>query len=176
MLRLRDLAEVRRAYADPPQPLFRVNGEPALGLAISMREGGDILALGKTSQAEMANIVTDLPIGIQAQLVADQASTVDEAISDFTTSLWQAILIVLAVSFIALGVRAGTVVAIAIPLTLAIVFPDDGSDRYRPPARLAGRADHSAGIAGGRCVDDRRRDDAAARGRRPDGSRGGIRL
>jgi multidrug efflux pump subunit AcrB len=123
MLRLRDLAEVRRAYADPPQPLFRVNGEPALGLAISMREGGDILALGKNIGAEMANIVTDLPMGIQAELVADQASTVDEAISDFTTSLWQAILIVLVVSFIALGVRAGTVVAIAIPLTLAIVFP-----------------------------------------------------
>ena len=123
MLRLRDLAEIRRDYADPPQPLFRVNGEPALGLAIAMREGGDILGLGDNIAAEMASIVADLPIGINAQLVADQASTVDEAISDFTTSLWQAILIVLAVSFIALGVRAGTVVAIAIPLTLAIVFP-----------------------------------------------------
>ena len=123
MLRLRDLAEIRRDYADPPQPLFRVNGEPALGLAIAMREGGDILALGDNIAAEMASIVADLPIGINAQLVADQASTVDEAISDFTTSLWQAILIVLAVSFMALGVRAGTVVAIAIPLTLAIVFP-----------------------------------------------------
>ncbi|QQP92939.1 efflux RND transporter permease subunit (plasmid) [Skermanella sp. TT6] len=123
MLRLRDLAEVRRAYADPPQPAFRVNGEPALGLAIAMRDGGDILALGDNIAAEMASIVADLPIGIQAELVADQASTVDEAVSDFTTSLWQAILIVLAVSFLALGVRAGTVVAIAIPLTLAIVFP-----------------------------------------------------
>ncbi|UEM07363.1 efflux RND transporter permease subunit (plasmid) [Skermanella rosea] len=123
MLRLRDLADVRRAYADPPQPVFRVNGEPALGLAIAMREGGDILALGRNIAAEMESIVADLPIGIEAELVADQASTVDEAVSDFTTSLWQAILIVLAVSFIALGVRAGTVVAIAIPLTLAIVFP-----------------------------------------------------
>lgn len=123
MLRLRDLAEVRRAFADPPQPAFRVNGEPALGLAIAMRDGGDILALGDNIAAEMAGIVADLPIGIQAELVADQASTVDEAVSDFTTSLWQAILIVLAVSFLALGVRAGTVVAIAIPLTLAIVFP-----------------------------------------------------
>ncbi|UEM24640.1 efflux RND transporter permease subunit (plasmid) [Skermanella mucosa] len=123
MLRLRDLADVRRAYADPPQPVFRVNGEPALGLAIAMREGGDILALGNNIAAEMASIVADLPIGIEAELVADQASTVDEAVSDFTTSLWQAILIVLSVSFLALGVRAGTVVAIAIPLTLAIVFP-----------------------------------------------------
>ncbi|MGZ8410907.1 MAG: efflux RND transporter permease subunit [Hyphomicrobium sp.] len=123
MLRLRDLAEVRRAYADPPQPLFRVGGEPAIGLAIAMRDGGDILALGDNIEAEMARIIAELPIGIEASLVADQAQTVDEAISDFTTSLWQAILIVLAVSFIALGVRAGTVVAIAIPLTLAIVFP-----------------------------------------------------
>lgn len=122
LLRLRDLAEIRRDYADPPQPLFRVNGERALGLAIAMREGGDILALGDNIAAEMASIVADLPLGIDAELVADQASTVDEAINDFTTSLWQAILIVLAVSFIALGVRAGTVVAIAIPLTLAIVF------------------------------------------------------
>src|SRR5512134_2212684 len=122
MLRLRDLAEVRRAYADPPQPLFRVNGEPAIGLAIAMRDGGDILALGDNITAEMARIVADLPIGIEAHLVADQARTVDEAISDFTTSLWQAIVIVLAVSFIALGVRAGSIVAIAIPLTLAIVF------------------------------------------------------
>ncbi|MGF7206175.1 multidrug efflux pump subunit AcrB [Skermanella aerolata] len=122
LLRLRDLAEIRRDYADPPQPLFRVNGERALGLAIAMRDGGDILALGDNIAAEMASIVADLPLGISAELVADQASTVDEAINDFTTSLWQAILIVLAVSFIALGVRAGTVVAIAIPLTLAIVF------------------------------------------------------
>jgi multidrug efflux pump len=88
-----------------------------------MQDGGDILALGDAISAEMRRIVADLPIGIEASLVADQAQTVDEAISDFTTSLWQAILIVLAVSFIALGVRAGTVVAIAIPLTLAIVFP-----------------------------------------------------
>lgn len=123
MLRLRDLAEVRRDYADPPQPLFRVNGEPAIGLAIAMRPGGDILALGKNIAAEMARISADLPLGIQAHLVADQARTVNEAITDFITSLWQAIAIVLVVSFIALGVRAGTVVAITIPLTLAIVFP-----------------------------------------------------
>jgi multidrug efflux pump len=123
ILRLRDVAEIRRGYADPPQPMFRVNGEPAIGLALSMREGGDILALGEAISAAMARIVADLPIGIETHLVADQARTVDEAINDFTTSLWQAILIVLSVGFIALGVRAGLVVAFAIPLTLAIVFP-----------------------------------------------------
>ncbi|QCG95360.1 efflux RND transporter permease subunit [Azospirillum sp. TSA2s] len=123
MLRLRELAEVRRDFADPPQPLFRVNGQPAIGLAIAMRPGGDILSLGKNISAEMARISADLPLGIQAHLVADQARTVDDAVSDFITSLWQAILIVLVVSFLALGARAGTVVAITIPLTLAIVFP-----------------------------------------------------
>lgn len=122
MLRLRDVAEVRRDLADPPQPLFRVNGEPAIGLAIAMRPGGDILALGRNVSAAMARIGAGLPMGIEAHLVADQARTVDEAISDFITSLWQAVVIVLIVSFVALGVRAGAVVAITIPLTLAIVF------------------------------------------------------
>lgn len=123
MLRLREMAEVRREFADPPQPLFRVNGQPAIGLAIAMRPGGDILSLGRNISAEMARISADLPLGIQAHLVADQARTVDDAVSDFITSLWQAIVIVLVVSFLALGARAGTVVAITIPLTLAIVFP-----------------------------------------------------
>jgi multidrug efflux pump subunit AcrB len=122
MLRLGDIAQVRRDFADPPQPMFRVNGEPALGLAIVMREGGDILALGDNLRETMAAIVTDLPIGIEVTRVANQPVTVDEAINDFTTSLWQAILIILAVSFLSLGVRAGTVVALAIPLTLTIVF------------------------------------------------------
>ena len=77
MLRLSDIAQVRRAYSDPPQPLFRVNGEPAIGLAIAMRDGGDILALGKRSQARMAKITADLPIGIEPKLVADQAVIVE---------------------------------------------------------------------------------------------------
>jgi multidrug efflux pump subunit AcrB len=123
ILRLRDVAEVRRGYTDPPQPMFRVNGKPAIGLAIAMRGGGDILALGSNIKAAMSRITANLPIGIQPTLVADQAEIVDHAITDFTSSLWQAIVIVLAVSFLALGVRAGSVVAIAIPLTLAIVFP-----------------------------------------------------
>ncbi len=123
MLRLSDIAEVRRGVVDPPQPLFRVNGEPAIGLAIAMRDGGDTLALGRNVAQAIAEITADLPHGIEPQLVADQPLTVDQAINDFTTSLWQAIAIVLVVSFVALGVRAGTVVAVAIPLTLAVVFP-----------------------------------------------------
>ncbi|UOK73584.1 efflux RND transporter permease subunit [Ancylobacter polymorphus] len=122
MLRLADIATVRRGYADPPRPLFRTNGEPAIGLAIAMREGGDILRLGRNVDAAMAKITAELPLGIEPHLVADQAVTVAGAISEFMESLWQAILIILVVSFIALGVRAGLMVALTIPLTLAGVF------------------------------------------------------
>ena len=110
------------AIADPPQPMFRVNGEPAIGLAIAMRDGGDILALGQNIKRAMAEITADLPLGIEPKLVADQAVTVESAIAEFMTSLWQAIAIILVVSFISLGVRPGLVIALAIPLTLAIVF------------------------------------------------------
>jgi multidrug efflux pump subunit AcrB len=122
MIRLSDIAEVRRGYSDPPQPLFRVNGRPAIGVAIAMQEAGDILALGRNIKATMAEIVSDLPVGIEPTLIADQAVTVDTAINEFTTSLWQAIVIIIVVSFLSLGARPGAVVALAIPLTLAIVF------------------------------------------------------
>jgi multidrug efflux pump subunit AcrB len=119
---LSDIATIRRGYADPPQPMFLVNGGPAIGLAISMREGGDILGLGKKLKAEMADIRANLPIGIEPHLVTDQSVVVDLAISDFMTSLWQAIVIILGASFVMLGLRPGMVVATAIPLTLAVVF------------------------------------------------------
>ncbi len=122
MFRLGDIATVRRGFSDPPQPMFRVNGKPAIGLAIAMHDAGDILALGKNVRAEMADIKANLPQGIEPILVADQAATVDVAINEFMTSLWQAIVIILACSFVALGMRPGTVVALAIPLTMAIVF------------------------------------------------------
>jgi multidrug efflux pump subunit AcrB len=122
MLRLSDLARVRRGFADPPQTLFRVNGEPAIGLAIAMRDGGDILALGQNIKKAMVEITADLPLGITPRLVADQAVTVRGAIAEFMTSLWQAVAIILLVSFVSLGVRPGLVIALAIPLTLAVVF------------------------------------------------------
>src|SRR5215831_18477727 len=86
ILRLSDIAQVRRAYSDPPQPLFRVNGEPAIGLAIAMRDGGDILALGKNLQSALKELTANLPIGIEPKLVADQAVTVKTAIAEFMTS------------------------------------------------------------------------------------------
>src|SRR5262249_16920843 len=81
MLRLSDIAQVRRGFSDPPQPMFRVNGEPAIGLAIAMRDGGDILALGKNITRAVAAATAELPLGIEIKLVADQAVTVDSAIT-----------------------------------------------------------------------------------------------
>ena len=123
LIRLGDIADVRRAYVDPPQPMFRVNGKTAIGVAIAMRDGGDILTLGRNLQRTMDDITADLPLGITPVLVADQSSVVRTAIGEFMTSLWQAIAIIMAVSVISLGVRAGAIVALSIPLTLAIVFP-----------------------------------------------------
>ncbi|MDM0011295.1 efflux RND transporter permease subunit [Variovorax sp. J22P168] len=121
-IRLGDIATVRRGFSDPPQPMFRVDGKPAIGLAIAMRDAGDILALGKNVKTLMADVTANLPHGIEPTLVADQAVTVDVAINDFMASLWQAIAIILVCSFVSLGVRPGAVVALSIPLTLAIVF------------------------------------------------------
>ena len=104
--------------------MFRVNGQPAIGLAIAMRDGGDILALGHNIDAKRwREITANLPIGIEPMLVADQPVTVEHAIDEFMESLWEAIAIMLACSFVSLGLRAGAVVALSIPLVLAIVFP-----------------------------------------------------
>jgi multidrug efflux pump subunit AcrB len=119
---LSDIARVTRGPADPPQPMFRVNGDDAIGLAIAMRTGGDVLALGRDVEQAMQEIIADLPVGIEAHLVADQPVTVEHAVDEFMEALWEAIAIVLAVSLISLGLRAGAVIAISIPLVLAMVF------------------------------------------------------
>ena len=107
--RLRDVATVRRGYADPPQPMFRFNGEPAIGLAVATAKGADILRFGDALRRRMEEIKTDLPIGIEPHLVADQSIVARAAVSRFTEALWEAIAIVLAVSFLTLGMRAGAV-------------------------------------------------------------------
>ncbi|HXB04949.1 MAG TPA: efflux RND transporter permease subunit, partial [Candidatus Angelobacter sp.] len=122
IIRLGDIARVTRGPADPAQPMFRVNGRDGIGLAIAMRAGGDVLALGKNIEQAMTEITENLPVGIEPTLVADQPVTVEHAVDDFTEALWEAVAIVLAVSLVSLGLRAGAVVAIAIPLVLAAVF------------------------------------------------------
>jgi multidrug efflux pump len=121
-VRLADIAEVRREYADPPDPIFRINGTPGLGLAISMRDGGDVLALGENIHHTMEELKADLPIGIEPIMVANQPDTVHHSINDFMEALWESIAIVLVVSVVSLGLRAGAIVIVCIPLVLAIVF------------------------------------------------------
>jgi len=122
IIRLGDIARVTRGPADPAQPMFRVNGHHGIGLAIAMRTGGDVLALGRNIEQAMTEITENLPVGIEPTLVADQPVTVEHAVDEFMEALWEAVAIVLGVSLVALGLRAGAVVAIAIPLVLAAVF------------------------------------------------------
>ncbi|MBN8942197.1 MAG: efflux RND transporter permease subunit [Rhizobiales bacterium] len=120
--RLSDVATITRGYQDPPTSLFRFDGRPAIALAIGMKPGSNLLEFGKALEIEMRRIQADLPIGVGVHLVSDQPKVVDEAVSGFTRALFEAVAIVLAVSFISLGFRAGFVVALSIPLVLAITF------------------------------------------------------
>ncbi|MBA9033087.1 efflux RND transporter permease subunit [Rhizobium leguminosarum] len=119
---LSDVATIKRGYVDPPSALFRFDGQPAIGLAIGMKQGANLLEFGEGLDAQMKRVVADLPIGVDVHRVSDQPAVVDEAVSGFTRALFEAIVIVLIISFISLGLRAGMVVAISIPLVLAITF------------------------------------------------------
>lgn len=120
--RLTDIAEISRGYVDPPQALFRYNGKPAIGLAIAMRDGGNIQTFGEALHGRMDQLTAELPVGVGVHVVSDQAEVVEEAVSGFTRALFEAVLIVMLVSFVSLGIRAGLVVACSIPLVLAMVF------------------------------------------------------
>ncbi len=120
--RLTDVANIRRGYQDPPSELFRYRGQEAVGLAVGMRQGANIINFGEELHKVMARAEADLPIGIDIHQVADQPQVVDEAVGHFLRALLEAVLIVLAVSFISLGLRAGLVVTLTIPLVLAITF------------------------------------------------------
>ena len=120
--RLADIAEITRGYVDPAAPMFHYNGKPAIGLAIAMIDGGNIQEFGKQLQQRIDDLTAQLPVGVGVHMVSDQAQVVEEAVSGFTSALFEAVVIVLAVSFISLGLRAGLVVAISIPLVLALVF------------------------------------------------------
>ncbi|WP_415359615.1 efflux RND transporter permease subunit [Klebsiella pneumoniae] len=119
---LTDIASIVRRSAEPPAPLFRVNGQPAIGLAISMAPTGNMLEFGQALRSRMNSEAAQLPHGIEMTKIADQSAVVEEAVSGFVHVLGEAVIIVLAVSFVSLGLRAGLVVAAAIPLVLAMTF------------------------------------------------------
>lgn len=120
--RISDVADVRRGFNDPPAPRMRFMAENAIGLAVAMKDGGDILVLGKALEVEFDRIQKNLPAGMQLRKVSDQPAAVKTGVGEFVQVLVEALAIVLLVSFFSLGVRTGMVVALAIPLVLAMTF------------------------------------------------------
>ncbi len=121
-IQLGDVADVYRGFSQPAQPRMRFMGENGIGLAVSMRKGGDIIALGKNLESEFAQLQKTLPLGMKLQKVSDQPVAVQRSIHEFVKVLAEAIIIVLLVSFFSLGFRTGLVVAFSIPLVLAMTF------------------------------------------------------
>jgi multidrug efflux pump len=122
LFRLGDIAHIYRGYVDPPQLKVRYRGQEAITLAIAMRKGGDIIALGRDLKREMARLQRELPLGIEVHPVADQPTVVSRSVNEFMATLTEAVIIVLAVSFLSLGFRTGVVVALSVPLVLAVTF------------------------------------------------------
>ncbi|MGE7958331.1 efflux RND transporter permease subunit [Pseudomonas sp. NPDC089530] len=120
--RIGDVADVRRGFNDPPAPRMRFMGQDAIGLAVAMKDGGDILVLGKALELEFARLQKTLPAGMELRKVSDQPAAVKTGVGEFVRVLVEALAIVLLVSFFSLGVRTGMVVALAIPLVLAMTF------------------------------------------------------
>ena len=130
--RLGDFATIKRQYQDPPRDKMRFNGKEVIGLGISMEKGGNIIALGKDIEKTVSALKAKLPVGIELDRVANQPAAVTASVGEFLHTLIEAVVIVLAVSFLALGLhtkprmrldaRPGLVVALTIPLVLAVTF------------------------------------------------------
>jgi multidrug efflux pump len=122
LITIGDVAEVVRGYVDPQTFVMRRQGRPAVGVGVVMAAGGNVLTLGGGLEKAMADIRGDLPVGMEAAQIADQSQVVTHSIDEFTKSLLEALAIVMAVSFLSLGWRTGAVVALAVPLVLALVL------------------------------------------------------
>jgi multidrug efflux pump len=121
-LTLGDVAEIRRGYQDPRQIAMRFNGKPVIGLGVVMAHGGNVETLGKALDKAMSEVEAGLPVGITVHRVANQPEVVGRSFDEFIWSLIEALAIVLVVSFISLGIRTGVIVALSVPLVLAITF------------------------------------------------------
>jgi multidrug efflux pump len=122
VFRLGDIATIRHGYVDPPSFVVRQQGKPALGIGVVTAKGANILELGKDVTDATADFMRAVPQGINVEQIADQPKVVEHAVSEFVHSFIEALAIVLFVSFVALGWRTGIVVALSVPLVLAIVF------------------------------------------------------
>ncbi len=121
-VRLGDIAQIKRGYADPAAPRIRYMGKDAVGIAVSMKPGGNILQLGDALDVEIKRLQKTLPVGMQLRRIADQPAAVRDSVGEFVRVLAEAVIIVLLVSFFSLGFRTGLVVAVSIPLVLAMTF------------------------------------------------------
>lgn len=119
---LGDVATVTQMYADPETSLMYFNGKPAVGIAVSMAPGGNNLVLGKNLEKEIEKEKSELPAGLDIEQVADQPSVVNDSIHEFTKSLLEAIVIVMAASFLSLGFWSGIVLALCIPVVVCASF------------------------------------------------------
>lgn len=134
VFRLGDVATVRRGYEDPPSFIVRQHGRDAIGIGVSMASGANIITLGGHLKTAMDAAISELPVGIDVTQVADQPHIVGESVGEFLKTFAEALVIVLVVSFLSLGFRTGIVVALSVPLVLAIVFLvmfADGMDLHR---------------------------------------------
>jgi len=122
VFRLGDVATVTRGYVDPPVQKMRFHGREALGVGVTMVKGGDVIELGRALDAQVARIAPQMPVGVEIGAVASMPNSVQRSINEFMRSLAEAVTIVLAVSLLTLGLRTGLVVAISIPLVLAMTF------------------------------------------------------
>jgi multidrug efflux pump subunit AcrB len=122
VFRLGDIATITRGFRDPPEFLVRQRGEPALAVGVVMAKGANILSFGREVRAAVDEFMTSVPQGFDLEQIADQPKVVDEAVVEFERSFLEALAIVLAVSFLSLGWRTGVVVALSVPLVLAITF------------------------------------------------------
>jgi multidrug efflux pump len=122
VFRLGDIADVKRGVVDPASAKMRFNGNEAIGLAVSMRKGGDVIRLGDALSKTVRHVQANLPVGVEIHAVSDQPRVVKESVHEFKKSLGEAVAIVLVVSFFSLGLRTGLVVALCIPLVLALTF------------------------------------------------------
>ncbi|WP_136419544.1 efflux RND transporter permease subunit [Herbaspirillum sp. ST 5-3] len=129
--RLGDFATIKREYKDPPQDKMRFNGKEVIGLGISMEKGGDIIQLGHNLEKTVSDIKNKLPVGIELEHVSNQPKAVSSSVNEFLRTLTEAVLIVLGVSFLSLGLHTkpfrldiwpGLVVALTIPMVLAVTF------------------------------------------------------
>ncbi|MFZ2629738.1 MAG: efflux RND transporter permease subunit [Rugosibacter sp.] len=121
-IRLGDIATVTRGFAEPAAPRMRANGADAIGIGVVMRSGADIILLGENLKAAMDKLQQTLPVGMEVHRITNLPTIVQRTISDFMKVLAEAVVIVLAVSFISLGWRTGAIVALSIPLVLATTF------------------------------------------------------